>query len=226
MTPPAGPQRREARRDDPGRPGAEGAVGLGLLAAVALAGVYLHLRPAPNALDRLGFRLQPADVHSGVMIALSHLGSLSVLVGGTLVGTVVAVRRDRLRAVACLAGPLVAVALCELVAKHLVGRQYQEELTYPSGTVTVVASVGTCWALAVPRRARWAVGALAVVLTALAVDTVLALRWHLPTDALAGAALGVGTVLAVDGALQQGWARHVLAALVGRPSRLVRDRQK
>ncbi len=229
---PAGPPTTRARSErNPGLD-AERVVGLGLLVAVALAGAYFHVRPQPTPLDRLGFSLRPADVHSRVFLALVRLGSAPALVGGTVVGAAVAFgrvarrREDLRRAVACLLGPLVAVALCEVVAKHLVGREYQQELTFPSGTVTVVASVGSAWVLAVPRRSRWVVGSLAAAATVVTTDTVVALQWHLPTDALAGAALGVGTVLVVDAALRAVPARHLFAVLAGRPAHPARNRQK
>jgi membrane-associated phospholipid phosphatase len=212
--------------------GAERAVGIGLLAAVALAGAYFHVRPQSTPLDHLGVTLRPADVHSQVFLALTRLGSAPALVGGSLAGAAVALaralrrREDARRAVACLLAPFVAVALGELVAKHLVGREYQQELTFPSGTVTVVAAVGTAWVLAVPRRARWALASLASLATVVTVDTVVALQWHLPTDALAGAALGVGTVLVVDGVLRGAWTRVLFAVLVGRPAHPTPSRQK
>lgn len=232
MTSEGSPHPPPARPHGVGGLGAERAVGLGLLVAVVLAGAYFHVRPQSTPLDRLGVALRPADVHSHVFHALARVGSAPALVGGTVAGAAVALgrvlrrREDTRRAVACLLGPLVAVALCEVVAKHLVGREYQQELTFPSGTVTVVASVGTAWVLAVPRRARWVVGSLAAVATIVTVDTVVALQWHLPTDALAGAALGVGTVLVVDGALRAAWARHLLAVLAGRPAHPTHNRQK
>ena len=38
-------------------------VGVAAVAAIAVLGTYLHLRPGLNAVDRLGFALPPASTH-------------------------------------------------------------------------------------------------------------------------------------------------------------------
>jgi membrane-associated phospholipid phosphatase len=159
--------------------------------------------PGPNELDRWGFRVQPPALHEPLFLGISHLGSTVVLVGGSALAAVVVVGRDRWRAVSCLVGPIVASAVVEWVVKPMVGRRYVDVLTFPSGSVTVVASLATAWALAVPRKLVPVVvvaGATVVVLMGFAV---VGLRWHYPSDALVGATFGAGFVLTLDAVLQQ-----------------------
>jgi membrane-associated phospholipid phosphatase len=182
----------------------EAIAGLVLLGCSAFFALLMRVRPGANALDRWGFDLVAKSANSAFYIHTTDLGSPAVLVGGSVVAALIVVWRDRLRAVACLLGPLVAAVLVELVLKPLVGRHFEGVLTYPSGTVTDVTAVATAWVVAVPRRARPVVivaGAVAVALTAIAVT---GLRWHYPTDVLGGIVLGVGTVLLVDGLLHLG----------------------
>jgi membrane-associated phospholipid phosphatase len=182
----------------------EAIAGLVLLGCSAFFAILMRVRPGANVLDRWGFDLVAKSPNSAFFIHTTDLGSPAVLVGGCVVGALIVVRRDRVRAVACLLGPLMAAVLVELILKPLVGRRFEGVLTYPSGTVTDVTAVATAWVVAVPRRARPVVvtaGALAVALVALAVT---GLRWHYPSDALGGIVLGVGTVLLVDGLLHLG----------------------
>ena len=109
-------------------------------------------------------------------------------------------RRDRWRALACLLGPPAAAVLDQFVIKPLVGRLFQGELSFASGSVTVIAALGTAWVLAVPRRFRVAAAVVGSLGVAIMIVAVIALRWHYPTDALAGIVLGVGVVLVVDSA--------------------------
>jgi membrane-associated phospholipid phosphatase len=164
----------------------------------------MRVRPGANVLDRWGFDLVAKSPNSAFFIHTTDLGSPAVLVGGCVAGALIVVRRDRMRAVACLLGPLVAAALVELVLKPLVGRHFEGVLTYPSGTVTDVTAVATAWVVAAPRRARPLVIVLGAVAVSLIAVAVTGLRWHYPTDVLGGIVLGVGTVLLVDGLLHLG----------------------
>ena len=138
---------------------------------------------------------------------VTELGGLPVLVVGSLLAAVVAFGRDRVRAVACLVGPVAAVVLSEWVIKPAVGRHYAGVLTFPSGHVTAVASLGTAWTLAVPRWLRWPMAAVAAVVIILMTVSVVSLAWHYTSDALAGAVCGIGTVLVIDGWLHLAFAR-------------------
>jgi membrane-associated phospholipid phosphatase len=142
---------------------------------------------------------------------VSDLGDLPVLVVGSVLAALVVVRRDRLRALACLVAPPAAALIVEWFLKPGVGRTYEEVLTFPSGSVAVVASLATAWALAVPRAARWPVVALGAAVVALMMVAVVSLRWHYASDALGGAVFGVGTVLLIDGGF------HLLVPLIMDP---------
>ncbi len=177
-------------------------VGVAAVATTAALGAYLHLRPGLNAVDRLGFALPPASTHWWHFFrGVTRFGTWPALAVGSVSAAIVAWytgRRDRGRALACLIGPPAAAVLDQFVIKPLVGRLYQGELSFASGSVTVIAAVGTAWVLAVPRRFRPAAAVLASLSVALMIVAVIALRWHYPTDALAGVVLGVGVVLIVD----------------------------
>ena len=169
-----------------------------------LASLAVRADRAPNMLDRFGFAHLPVAPHSAFWLRITDLGSFPALVGGSLLAAVVVVGRDHRRALACLCAPSVAAALVNWVLKPEVGRHYLGVLSFPSGSMTVVAALATAWTLAVPARLRWVVvpaGAAAVALTGIAV---VAVRWHYPSDALVGAAWGVGVVLLVDGLLHLG----------------------
>jgi len=175
-----------------------------LLGWTLLASLAVRVDRAPNMLDRFGFAHLPLAPHSAFWLRVTDLGSFPALIGGSLLAAVVVVGRDHRRALACLCAPSVAAALVNWVLKPEVGRHYLGVLSFPSGSMTVVAAVATAWTLAVPDRLRWVValvGAAAVGLTGVAV---VAVRWHYPSDALVGAAWGVGVVLLVDGLLHLG----------------------
>jgi membrane-associated phospholipid phosphatase len=182
-------------------------VGLAAVAATGALGAYLHLRPGLNGVDHLGFALRPpASTHWWrIFRAVTRFGTWPALAIGSLGAAMVARftgRRDRWRALACLLGPMAAAALDQFVIKPLVGRLYQGELSFASGSVTVIAAVSTAWVLAVPRRFRTAAAVLGSLGVATMIVAVIALRWHYPTDALAGVVLGVGVVLMVDGSIR------------------------
>jgi membrane-associated phospholipid phosphatase len=196
------PVRPPAARSTSGsRGGVETAAGAVLVIWTALAGIALHGSHGPNRIDRWGFSLLARQPHSLLLVRVTELGDPAVLVVGSALAALVAVRRDRWRAAACLCGPVLAAVLVEWVVKPWVGRRYLEVLTFPSGSVTTIAAVSTAWVLAVPARLRWvAIAAGAVLVVAMGV-AVVGLRWHYPTDALGGAAFGVGVVLMLDGLL-------------------------
>jgi membrane-associated phospholipid phosphatase len=176
------------------------------------AALVVHRYPGPNALDNWGFTAVGSSLHSSFLIRVTDLGTVPVLAGGSILAALAVVGRDQRRAVACLIGPAAATLLVQWAMKPLVAREYLQVLTFPSGTITVVASLAAAWALALSGWLRWlvvAVGVGAVTLTSVAV---VALRWHYPSDVLAGAAFGVGMVLVVDGVL------HRLDRSEGRPA--------
>jgi len=174
------------------------AVGIVLLAAATVAGVILRQRPWPNRLDKFGWSFL-GDMTTHRAQQLVHLGSDQALVVGVVIFCGFALwQRDWVRAVVCVVAPVGAVILVQLVAKPLVARDYGGALSYPSGTVTVIAALAACLLLVAPGVAKVPaaiVGALAVVAVSLAV---LNLHWHLLTDALGGICIGFGLVFALD----------------------------
>ena len=93
---------------------------------------------------------------------------------------------------------MLAVAVCDWVVKPVVGRTFADVVSFPSGTVAAVAAVATVALLATPDPWRSVVAALGGTVTVLACMSVVALRWHYPTDAVAGVAVGGGVVLLAD----------------------------
>jgi len=186
----------------PATPGlAEAVAGVVLVGVSVVAGVMVRLHPGPNRVDRRGFAAIPKSTDSTILHRITDLGLPVVLVATTLLAAALVVRRDRWRAMACVAGPLLTAVLVEYVFKPLVGRRYLGVLSYPSGNVADLAAVATALAVAVPRWLRPAVIAVAAVAVGLMIVAVIGLRWHYPTDALAGAVLGIGVVLLMDGTI-------------------------
>jgi hypothetical protein len=197
---------REARR--------ELVVGGVLLALVAVGGLYLSFRPAHTFIDGWILGLVGPD-RNAALTRVTALRFPQVIVAGSVVAAAVAYPADRLRSLACLVAPALALATCELVVKPLVGRHLGTGLSYPSGSTVGAAALAAAVVLAVPIRWR----ALALIAgsayTLWMSIAVIAMQWHLPTDALAGAAYGVGVVLVVDAvlwalgaAVRGGTARH------------------
>jgi hypothetical protein len=177
------------------------AVGVAAMIITAMFGAYLHFRPGPNAIDRLGFALLP-PTNSRFLHAVTWFGSTAALVLGSVSAAMAAWftgRRNRWRSLACLIGPSAAVVGNQFLLKPVVGRLYEGELTFASGSVTVIAGVSTAWILAAPRRIRPVAVALGSTGVALMIVAVVALRWHYPTDALVGALFASGAVLLFDG---------------------------
>ena len=212
--------RTAASLPDGGTPGArmELTVGGVLVGLTLVAALFFRWRPGLSVVDHWGFVLVPPD-RSGVWIRITELRTIPFLIGGSVVAALIVVGRDRWRAAACLVAPTLAVLLAEYVLKPVVARRDAGVLTYPSGTTTVVASVATAWALAVPRKVRTPVVVVGAVLVVLECAAVVALQWHFPTDALGGATLGIGIVLLVDGLVHQAptGARRERAVRTGGP---------
>jgi membrane-associated phospholipid phosphatase len=184
---------------------AELAAGGILLAAAAVAGLVFVRRPWPNRLDAWGYRVLPANPTAPWAHAFVGLGSMTALLGGVLVVFLIGVLRDRVRAVACAIGPVLAVLVVQDIAKPLVDRHsaLSGGLSYPSGTVAAVAALATAFTLVMPARLRLPAAMLGCLATVGTSAAVVVLRWHYPTDALGGAAVGVGSVLVID-ALMRG----------------------
>jgi membrane-associated phospholipid phosphatase len=177
-------------------------VGAVLVGVTLVAGVVFHRHPGATSLDHFGFHvLTPVQHSSSPFEKIADLGDLPVLLVGSVVASLVALRRDRRRAVACLLGPLLAVVLADWVLKPLIARRYFGVLTYPSGSMTAIAALAMAWVLAVSGWLRWVVAVIGVSVVVAVFVAVIALRWHYPTDAIGGATFGIGMVLLTDGIL-------------------------
>ena len=183
---------------------AEVAVGALLVAVALLGGAAVAVRPRANAFDRLVFTaIRPAP-GSVPLTRVTDLASPAVLVAAAVVAGLVALTRDRRRAVGCILGPAAVAVLVELVLKPVVGRHYQGVLSYPSGNVADTAAVCAAWTLATPRWLRPVAAIAGSAITVAMAVAVIGLRWHYPSDALGGVLVGVGVVLGLDGALHLG----------------------
>jgi membrane-associated phospholipid phosphatase len=168
-----------------------------LLSAVFAGGAVLAFEPGRNVIDSWGFSVFPNVLQNEFLRLMSDLGRAPVTGGAALVAGAVVWRRDRLRTIACLAGPALAVAMAELL-KIIVGRRFEGALCWPSGTTAAVAAVVTVVVLVTRGKAR---GVAAVVGSAVVLFEAVALvsfRWHYLTDVLGGIVLGVGCVLLAD----------------------------
>jgi len=188
-------------------------IGVGLLVAVGLVGLYLAFRPGSTDLDGwIVHVVRPS--RNGTLAGVTSLRFPQwVILGAVLIAATV-FPRDRLRSLACLVGPVLALVSCELIVKPLVGRHVGGGLAYPSGSTVGAAALATAAVMAVPDRWRTATAVVGVVYTLWMSAAVIALQWHYPTDALAGVAYGVGVVLLVDAAT--GWVGHSLQGWTGR----------
>jgi membrane-associated phospholipid phosphatase len=187
-----------------------------LLGVVFAGGAVLGFEPGRNVVDTWGFSLFPNVLQNEFLRVMSDLGLAPVTAGVALVAGTLVWRRDRLRTIACLAGPGLAVGMAELL-KLIVGRKFEGALCWPSGTTAAVTAVVTAVVLVTRGKARGAavvIGSSVVVFEAVAL---VSFRWHYPTDVLGGVVLGVGCVLFADAVLHRLRLRQRLSARRRRP---------
>ncbi len=196
------PAARTAARTSPrGRSATvEIVVGAVLILVTVAVGSRWADRSAPNRVDRWVFD-RIGDSNSWMVTWVTYLRYPAVIIAGALVVAALTVRRDRIRAVACLIGPILALGTSELLVKPAVGRTFDGLFSYPSGSTVGAAALAAAVMIATPARWRAVTVVLASAYALWMTVAVIALRWHYPTDALAGLAYGLGTVLVVDGAL-------------------------
>jgi membrane-associated phospholipid phosphatase len=174
-----------------------------MLAVAALTGLLIAHHPARDWFDAWGLALLPARPGSTLYHDLADLASAPVIVLGIVATALVTIRRDPRRAVACVAGPLLAILLTEHVVKPLVARQLVlGNYSYPSGTITAVVAVAVAAVMVTRRPARPIVAAVAFAAVLSLCIAVVGMRWHYPTDALGGVCIGSGSMLVVDAMLQ------------------------
>jgi membrane-associated phospholipid phosphatase len=173
-------------------------LGCGLLVIAAIGGLYFAIRPNAGRLDQWIGDVVPLS-RSGWLTDVTWLRYPLVIIGGSAVCAALCYSRDRWRALACLVGPPLALVLCELVAKPLVGRTLGGSLSYPSGSTVGAAALAIAVVLATSPRWRPVSVVVAAVYVLWMAVAVVSLQWHYPTDAMGGLAFGAGVVLAVDG---------------------------
>ena len=175
------------------------AVSFLLLAVVVVGGLYVSLGPSDDVVDRLGYAAVPDQWAQPFWHHVTSVGEPPGAVIGVLLAAAWAFGRNRRRAVTCVVAPLLAVFLCEVVIKPLVGRRLGGTYDYPSGHVTTATAMLASLVLATPRRWRWLTGCVAGGVAALVALAVVASRQHYPSDAVAGLFLAPAVVLLVDG---------------------------
>ena len=125
-----------------------GGVLVGLAVAAAL---WFRFHPAPTVVDHWGSSLVHPHPHATFWVRVTDLRSPAVLAVGSVLAALVVRGRDRLRALACLVGPALAVLVTEYVLKTLIARRFAVFLSFPSGTTTAVAALATAGARPAPR---------------------------------------------------------------------------
>ncbi len=193
-----------------------------LFAMVVVMGFRVHNGDKPLPVDKKATRVVDSPRVSQALSAtdISEAGSKSVfqksvdlgspyfvLVVAAVLAGVALYRRDLVAVGICVAGPVVAIGLTELVGKPLVDRHIDGVLAFPSGHAT---DAGVVAALVLLLLFRWAgpgplalgtpVAALVPILVSVAV---VGLGRHYATDALAGVAVGVAGVLSVAAILNE-----------------------
>lgn len=214
------PRERGSSPVQPRRPQLFAVSGVLFGAVVVLAGAVQH-QAAPLRFDSAVLRAlgnKPVPGGSGAGTGGTAFGSRSTVLSAIVdrapaiaIAFVVAMagiaawRSDRWALVLSIAGPVVAVALVDSIAKPLVDRHLGAELSYPSAHASGAAAVVTALSLIVSRRASKRAGLVAatvgaVFAVALGVALVR-LGLHYPTDVFGGLALGVAVVLTFGAAL-------------------------
>jgi undecaprenyl-diphosphatase len=188
-------------------------VGVGLVLAAALGGILFPFHPSATVVDDW-YSDVVGPTRNGALAGVTSLRYPQVIVIGSLGMAALALPRDRLSSLACLLGPPLALATCELVAKPLVGRHLGAGWSYPSGSSVGASALATAAVLAVAPRWRRVTLVLGVAYVTWMGVAVTSLQWHYPTDVLGGTAYGAGVVLMVDSAVW--WAGTVARTRWGR----------
>ncbi|MBA2561001.1 MAG: phosphatase PAP2 family protein [Propionibacteriales bacterium] len=194
------------RRGDPGSALRALAVAILAVAVVATSYVIFVRTAGAQRLDQVaGSHLGQSTPTPGTLTTLLHGVTVGLIALGLGLSVVIAVARRR-RALA--AGALAIVAGANLTTQGLKNvvltrpdYGYGSRNSFPSGHITVIASLVLAALLVMPRGARWLVqlgGSLGVAVTG--VGLVVA-GWHRPSDVVAG----LGVTLA--------WGAFVLAVI-------------
>jgi len=196
------------------RPLAAALIAVGVVVTAGL-GVHYANQRHPGRIDvAIDRRLhRHLASHQATLVHIITLADpRNVAIACVAIGALFFWRGRRRLAVLSLLGPLVTVALTDLVLKPIINRRFLSALSFPSGhaaasvaiaTVVVVGMLGAsrpAWSAV----ARWlVVVAVAAIALVIAVALVAA-GYHYATDAIGGAALAIAVVmtsaLAIDGA--------------------------
>ena len=183
-----------------------------LVAATAVLAVWLTYRGLVTSttgqrLDQLAMvgSMAAAPVETSHLRHVLHAVSLPSIAVAIGVLAVVAVRRQRPELVAAAAATVAGANLTTQALKQwlprpdLLGLGYAN--SFPSGHVTVVASLAAGALLVSTRRAQPAIAVVGVAATAVTAVATVALGWHRPSDVV-----GAVAVVAAWTALAAAWA--------------------
>jgi undecaprenyl-diphosphatase len=172
----------------------------------ATLGLLLRGQARPDGFDSVVDAATVASFsgHRGVLPWLALPGSTVPLitVSAAIAAGCLIARRPSGLLLAVTAVPATAF-LDDTVIKHLVGRTYAGQLSFPSGHTASAMTLATVLGVLLhdparrtaSRVARAALVAAACAVTVLVAAGVIGLRWHYFSDTVAGAALGTGTAL-------------------------------
>jgi membrane-associated phospholipid phosphatase len=179
------------------------------VSVILLLSILVAEYDAPTRLDRTADRLAWSTLDNPVFdridVYFQQLGDLSHLVVLVAVVTLALLAaRWWSAALLVVLSTVLATAVTKLVLKPLVGRHYDDVLSFPSTHVTSVAAVALAVAVVMlsgrgPRRV-WVQVSVACIAVATAVTSsvaVVAERTHYTTDTIAGWCVAVAVVLAV-----------------------------
>jgi membrane-associated phospholipid phosphatase len=185
-----------------------------LLAATSAFAVWLTYRvlvtsAAGQRLDQRAMveSMAAAPTRTGHLTRLSDVVSVPSIAVAVVVLITIAVKRSRPRLGIAAAATVVGANLTTQALKHWLDRPDLLGLgganSFPSGHVTVVASLAAGALLVTVRRAQPTVAVAGAVATAVAAAATIALGWHRPSD-IVGAVGVVATWAAIAGAWSLG----------------------
>lgn len=181
-----------------GSPATRLMLGIGLLALVALGGLYFAFRPGPTPIDRLAFSIIPSEYSRHSLTYIADMGRPRVVIPGAFICAFIAFFWDRRRSITCLVAPAVAIGITEYLAKPAVGRTFGGTLCYPSGHMTAAAGLLCSFVIAVPLSWRKPAALVALAVGVVVGVTLMLLRWHYLTDVIAGASVSIAATLIID----------------------------
>jgi membrane-associated phospholipid phosphatase len=187
-----------------------------LLAATAVFTVWLTYRALVQSttgqrLDQLAMveSMAAAPTSADHLRDLLHAVSVPSIAVAVGVLAAIAVKRSRPELAVAAAATVVGANVTTQALKHWLGRPDLLDLgsanvnSFPSGHVTVVASLAAGALLVMPRRAQPTVAVLGIAATAVTALATVALGWHRPSDVI-GAIGVVGASAAIAGAWATG----------------------